>query len=236
MLLEVQKLSVAYGKAVALENVSLDVAPGEFVAVLGPNGAGKSTLLKAISRACPSTGTLRFAGESLQALPAHAVVGKGICHCPEGRRLFPDLTVEENLLVAGRRAGPGPWRLDTVLDAFPALRPLRGRLASRLSGGQQQATAIARALMTNPRLLLVDEVSLGLSPKAVEEVYASMTVLHEHGTTVILVEQDLSRALSAAARVICLLEGRIVLSAPTGSVTRDHVTAAYFGLHRSEHK
>jgi branched-chain amino acid transport system ATP-binding protein len=159
-------------------------------------------------------------------------VRRGIALVPEGRRLFPELTVEENLLVAGRRARTGRWNLTTVLEAFPALRPLRDRPAARMSGGQQQATAIARSLMTNPRLLLIDEVSLGLSPKAVEEVYACMTVLRESSTTVLLVEQDLNRALATADRVICLLEGRIVLDRPTAAVTRDEVVTAYFGFAR----
>jgi branched-chain amino acid transport system ATP-binding protein len=135
--------------------------------------------------------------------------------------------------VAGRRARPGPWNLERVLEAFPMLGPLRGRRGASLSGGEQQATAIGRALMTNPRLLLVDEVSLGLSPVAVDAVYSSLDHLtHDDGATLVLVEQDLGRAMSVADRVICVLEGRIVLEAPSDGVTRDEVTAAYFGVHR----
>jgi branched-chain amino acid transport system ATP-binding protein len=228
-LLQVDGLGARHGLLPAVRGVTFGIAEGETLALIGANGAGKTTLLRTIAGAHPPhEGSVRYDGANLAGVPAHERVRRGIALVPEGRRLFPELTVEENLLVAGRRARPGPWRLGTVLDAFPALGPLRGRLASRLSGGQQQATAIARALMTNPRLLLVDEVSLGLSPKAVEEVYASMTVLREHGTTVVLVEQDLSRAMAAASRVICLLEGRIALDA-AATVGRDEVVTAYFG-------
>jgi len=177
-----------------------------------------------------SGGSVRFAGADVTALPAHRRVALGIALVPEGRRLFPDMTVLENLLVAGRRARPGPWTVDAVLDAFPLLRPLRDRRAATLSGGEQQATAIARALMTNPRLLLLDEVSLGLAPVAVDAVYASLTRLIATGTTVILVEQDLGRALSVASRVFCMLEGRIVLEGPRLELTREQITHAYFGM------
>jgi branched-chain amino acid transport system ATP-binding protein len=229
-LLEVDGLGSRHGLLQAVRGVSFALAEGEVVALIGANGAGKSTLLRTVAGAhTPSEGRIEYDGSDLAGVPAHERVRRGIALVPEGRKLFPDLTVEENLLVAGRRAGPGPWHIDAVMAAFPALPALRGRLAARLSGGQQQATAIARALMTNPRLLLIDEVSLGLSPKAVEEVYACMTVLRDRGTTVLLVEQDLSRALAVAERVICLLEGRIVLDSPTGAITRDEVVTAYFG-------
>jgi branched-chain amino acid transport system ATP-binding protein len=163
-------------------------------------------------------------------LPAHRRVALGIALVPEGRRLFPDMTVVENLLVAGRHGRPGPWTVDTVLDAFPLLRPLRHRRAAALSGGEQQATAIGRALMTNPRLLLLDEVSLGLAPRAVDAVYASLTRLLAGGATVVLVEQDLARAMAIADRVVCMLEGRIVLEGAAAALTRERVTEAYFGL------
>jgi branched-chain amino acid transport system ATP-binding protein len=232
-LLRVEDLGARHGLLPAVRGVSFGVAEREVVALIGANGAGKTTLLRTIAGAHPPAGgTVTYDGADLAGVPAHERVRRGIALVPEGRRLFPELTVEENLLVAGHRAGPGPWNLRTVLEAFPALGPLRGRPASRLSGGQQQATAIARALMTNPRLLLIDEVSLGLSPKAVEEVYASLAVLREHGTTVLLVEQDLARALAVAGRVICLLEGRVVLDDPTAGVTRDEVVTAYFGFAR----
>ncbi|GIF20099.1 ABC transporter ATP-binding protein [Paractinoplanes tereljensis] len=224
-------MTARHGLLHAVRGVSFSVAEGEVVALIGANGAGKTTLLRTLAGAHPlAGGSVEYGGEDLAGVPAHERVRRGIALVPEGRKLFPELTVEENLLVAGHRARPGRWNLDSVLDAFPALRPLRNRPAARLSGGQQQATAIARALMTNPKLLLIDEVSLGLSPKAVEEVYANLAVLRDSAATIVLVEQDLNRALAFAGRVVCLLEGRVVLDTPTAGVTRDEVVTAYFGF------
>jgi branched-chain amino acid transport system ATP-binding protein len=207
------------------------MSDGEVLALVGANGAGKTTLLRTIAGAHPAMlGTVTFDGEDITALPAHQRVARGLALVPEGRKLFGEMTVEENLLVAGGRARSGPWRLETVLDAFPQLRPLLRRRASTLSGGEQQATAIGRALMTNPRLLLLDELSLGLSPIAVDAVYASLRRLISGGATVVLVEQDLGRALTVAGEVLCLLEGRVVLRSSTKDVTREQVTEAYFGL------
>jgi branched-chain amino acid transport system ATP-binding protein len=157
----------------------------------------------------------------------------GISLVPEGRRLFPELTVEENLRISAAAGRTGRWTLDEVLETFPLLAPLRHTTAKSLSGGEQQATAIARALLTNPRLLLLDEVSLGLAPIAVEGVYAALRPLFESDATVVLVEQDLSRALSVATRVVCMLEGRLVLAGAAGELTREQVTDAYFGLARA---
>jgi branched-chain amino acid transport system ATP-binding protein len=233
-LLRAQNVFARHGLLPAVRDVSFGIAEGEVLALIGANGAGKTTLLRTLAGAHPLfEGRIAYDGSDLAGVPTHQRVRRGIAYVPEGRRLFPELTVEENLLVAGRRARPGPWNLTSVLAAFPALGPLRDRPASTLSGGQQQATAIARALMTNPRLLLIDEVSLGLSPKAVEEVYACMTVLRDSGATVVLVEQDVGRALSTSDRVICLLEGRIVLDAKTDGLTRDEVVTAYFGFHQA---
>ena len=233
-LLRAENVEARHGLLQAVRGISFGIAEGEVLALIGANGAGKTTLLRTLAGAHPLVnGRIAYDGSDLAGVPAHQRVRRGIAYVPEGRRLFPELTVEENLLVAGRRARPGPWNLTTVLAAFPALGPLRDRLASRLSGGQQQATAIARALMTNPRLLLIDEVSLGLSPKAVEEVYACMTVLRDSGATVVLVEQDLGRALSTSDRVVCLLEGRIVLDAKTYGLSREEVVTAYFGFHQA---
>jgi branched-chain amino acid transport system ATP-binding protein len=233
-LLVVEKLAARHGLLPAVRDVSLTVDNGEVLALVGANGAGKSTLLRTIAGAhTAAAGTVTFDGTDITHQPAHKRVASGLALVPEGRRLFGELTVEENLLVAGGRSRPGMWNLQTVLDAFPMLAPLRGQRASSLSGGQQQATAIARSLMTNPRLLLIDEVSLGLSPQAVDTVYDSLRQLIRGGATLVLVEQDLARALSVANRVICLLEGRIVLEAATASVTREQVTEAYFGLGRA---
>jgi branched-chain amino acid transport system ATP-binding protein len=232
-LLQVDDLVAYHGLLQAVRGVSFAVDQRQILALVGANGAGKSTMLRTIAGAHrAAAGTVTFDGVDVTHVPAHRRVRHGIALVPEGRKLFADLTVEENLLVAGRRARPGPWNLDTVLDAFPMLQPLRKRRAASLSGGQQQATAIARAVMANPRLLIVDEASLGLSPVAVDTVYECLAVLQEAGTTLILVEQDLQRALSVADHVLCVLEGRIVLSSATSAVTREQVTAAYFGLHR----
>jgi branched-chain amino acid transport system ATP-binding protein len=229
-LLAVDGLEVRHGLLPAVRGVSLALREGERLALVGANGAGKTTLLRAIAGAHPvAAGSVRLAGVDVTRAPAHRRVALGIALVPEGRRLFPDMTVLDNLLVAGRHGRPGPWNVDAVLDAFPLLRPLRHRRAAALSGGEQQATAIGRALMTNPRLLLLDEISLGLAPQAVDAVYRSLARLPA-GATVILVEQDLGRGLAFADRVICLLEGRAVLDAPAAAVTRERVTEAYFGL------
>jgi branched-chain amino acid transport system ATP-binding protein len=230
-LLSVERLDARHGLLQAVREVSLEVGEGETLALVGANGAGKTTLLRAIAGAhTPAGGRIVFDGADVTATPAHRRTRAGIALVPEGRRLFPQLTVEENLLVAGANARPGPWTVESVLEVFPRLGPLLRRRAASLSGGEQQATAIGRALMTNPRLLLLDEVSLGLDPRAVEGVYASLRTLIDAGATVILVEQDLARATAVATRIACMLEGRIVLEGEPGSLTREQMTAAYFGL------
>jgi branched-chain amino acid transport system ATP-binding protein len=231
-LLEVDDLDVRHGLLQAVRGVSLRLDAGETLALVGANGAGKSTLLRAIAGAGPrpAGGAVRFDGADVMRLRAHDRVRRGIALVPEGRHLFMSLTVEENLQVAAR---PGPWTVDAVLEAFPMLQARRRHRAARLSGGERQATAIGRALMANPRLLLLDEVSLGLAPVAVEGLYRSLTEVIAGGTTVLLVEQDLNRALSTASRVACMLEGRIVLEGRAGEVTREQVTDAYFGLART---
>jgi branched-chain amino acid transport system ATP-binding protein len=232
-LLAVEALDVRHGLLQAVRHVSLSVEEGESVALVGANGAGKTTLLRAIAGAHrPAAGRVTFDGADITAMPAHQRVRLGIALVPEGRRLFPGLTVEENLLTAGGRGRPGPWNAERVLETFPLLQPLRKKMAATLSGGQQQAAAIGRALMSNPRLLLLDEVSLGLAPIAVDGVYASLRSLIEGGTTILLVEQDLARAMSAATRVVCMLEGSVVLEGTTKDLTREQITAAYFGLRR----
>lgn len=236
-LLAVEGLDVRHGLLQAVRDVSLEVAEGETLALVGANGAGKSTLLRAIAGAhSPAGGRIVFDGVDVTTVPAHRRVRMGITLVPEGRRLFTGLTLEENLLVAGRSGRPGPWNVEAVLDAFPLLGPRRKARAANLSGGEQQATAIGRALMTNPRLLLLDEVSLGLAPTAVEGVYRSLGSLIEGGATIVLVEQDLNRALSVATRVACMLEGRIVLVGQAGELTREQIIEAYFGLRRASGK
>jgi branched-chain amino acid transport system ATP-binding protein len=232
-LLAVERLDARHGLLQAVREVSLDVEQGETIALVGANGAGKTTLLRAIAGAHrPHAGRISFEGADITAEPAFRRVRRGIALVPEGRRLFPELTVEENLRVAGA-ARDGEWGLERVLDAFPLLRPLRKKRAASLSGGEQQATAIGRALMTNPRLLLLDEISLGLAPRVVDDVYASLASLQEAGSTMLLVEQDLNRALRVASRVVCMLEGRLVLEGAAGELSREQVTEAYFGLARA---
>jgi len=232
-LLVVEGLDARHGLLQAVREVSLEVEEGETVALVGANGAGKTTLLRAIAGAHRlHGGRVSFDGVDVTTEPAYARVRRGIALVPEGRRLFADLTVEDNLRVAGA-ARSGEWRLERVLDAFPLLGPLRKQRAARLSGGEQQVTAIGRALMTNPRLLLLDEISLGLAPLVVDAVYASLAVLQEAGTTMLLVEQDLNRALRVATRVVCMLEGRLVLEGAAGELSREQVTEAYFGLART---
>jgi len=230
-LLAVEGLMASHGLLDAVRGVSLSVDEGHTLALVGANGAGKTTLLRTIAGAHPvGAGRIVLDGEDVTGLPVYKRVQRGLALVPEGRRLFPDLTVKENLQVAGKRGRKGEWTLDTVLDAFPLIRDVINQKASECSGGQQQAAAIGRAMMTNPRVLLIDELSLGLAPVAVDAVYKSVSSLLHGGSTVILVEQDLERAMSVSSHLLCMLEGNVVLDAATADVSRDEVTAAYFGV------
>ena len=230
-ILEIEKATVYRGDTCVFEDLSFTLQAGVHTAILGPNGAGKSTLLRAAAGAHkPHGGRVIFDDIDVTSMPAHRRVSLGIALVPEGRRLFPSLTVEENLRVAAARRGR--WNVQSVLEVFPLLQPRRHMAAANLSGGEQQAVAIGRALMSNPRLLLLDEVSLGLAPIIVDAVYRSLAGIISEGRTVLLVEQDLTRALNVAGRVICLLEGRIVLEGEAASLDRDRVVGAYFGLKR----
>jgi branched-chain amino acid transport system ATP-binding protein len=234
-LLAVEGIDSRHGLLQAVREVSFELERGETLALVGANGAGKTTLLRTIAGAHrPAGGRVIYEGDDVTGIPAHRRVGMGIALVPEGRRLFPGLTVEENLAVAAIKGRPGRFDVEAVLEAFPLLRPLRRTRAANLSGGEQQAAAIGRALMSNPALLLLDEVSLGLAPTAVEDVYRSLRTVIDEGTTVLLVEQDLSRALGFADRVACMLEGRLVLEGPARELGRDQITEAYFGLRRPE--
>jgi branched-chain amino acid transport system ATP-binding protein len=232
-LLQLDALDCRYGLLQAVRGVSFEVAQGTTLALIGANGAGKTTLLRSVAGAHRSHGgRVLFDGADVTALPAHRRVERGIALVPEGRRLFPGLTVEENLRVAaGKRRGR--WNVQSVLEVFPLLQPRLHLMAANLSGGEQQAVAIGRALMSNPRLLLLDEVSLGLAPVVVDSVYRSLAGIIAEGATVVLVEQDLTRALKVADRVVCMLEGRVVLEGEAKSLDRDAVVRAYFGLRRS---
>ena len=231
-LLAVDSLDCRYGLLQAVRGVSFEIKRGETVALIGANGAGKTTLLRAIAGAHrPSAGRISFDGRDIGPLSAHRRVGLGIALVPEGRRLFPGLTAEENLRIAARGQNRR-WTVHTVLELFPLLQPRRYSVAANLSGGEQQAVAIGRALMANPTLLLLDEVSLGLAPVVVDAVYGSLKDIIREGATVLLVEQDLTRALNVADRVICMLEGRVVLEGESKALDRDRVVEAYFGLKR----
>jgi branched-chain amino acid transport system ATP-binding protein len=230
-LLELRAIDAYYGDFQALFGVSLRVNAGEVVAVIGANGAGKSTLLKSIAgMMAPRRGDVLFDGAAIGAKAAFVVVARGIALVPEGRRLFPSLTVEENLLIGGQSRRPGPWTLNRVYDLFPVLAERRHLPAPALSGGQQQMAAIGRALMSNPRLLLCDEISLGLAPIVVRDIYARLPAIVAEGLSLIVVEQDIAQALKAARQVYCLQEGRIALQGPARELTRESISAAYFGV------
>ena len=230
-LLAVENLDVRHGLLQAVRGVNFSIAKGETVALVGANGAGKTTLLRAIAGAqLPTGGRVLMNSMEITKIPSHRRVGMGIALVPEGRKLFSQMTVEENLMLARSAGRRGDWSIDSVLAAFPNLVPRRRAKCGTLSGGEQQATSIGRALMTNPEILLLDEVSLGLSPLAVDRVYASLQSLIGSGATIVLVEQDLRRAMKAANHNICMLEGRIVLEVKSGEITREQITAAYFGL------
>ena len=230
-LLDIDDLDAGYGDFQALFGIGMHVEEAETVSMIGANGAGKSTLLKVIAGMLePSAGALRYAGDSLAGVAANRRVADGISLVPEGRRIFPSLTVEENLLVGAHIGRAGPWTKRRVMEAFPLLANLATRSAARLSGGEQQTLAIGRALMANPRLLLLDEVSLGLAPVVVKQVYEAVPIIKGQGTTILLVEQDVNQALRVADRVYCLLEGRISLSGTPAALGKDDITQAYFGL------
>ena len=233
-LLEVRSVDAQYGLLKAVRGVSLTIDEGETRALVGANGAGKTTLLSVIAGAHrPAAGTIIFDGVDITRVPAHKRVGLGIALVPEGRRLFPGLSVEENLSIAGARRREGAWTVDRVFEIFPMLQPRRRQRAATLSGGEQQATAIGRALMCNPRLILLDEVSLGLAPMAVAAVYDSLRDLISSGTTVVIVEQDLgTRAHGVIARDLhAPRRGRA--RGQASALTREQITAAYFGVRRA---
>jgi branched-chain amino acid transport system ATP-binding protein len=230
-LLRIDGIDTFYGDFQALFGVSLAIDRAEVIAVIGANGAGKSTLLKCVAGLMhPRSGAIVFDGGDITAKPAFAVVKRGVSLVPEGRRLFPSLSVEENLLIGAQSKRPGPWTLARVYELFPVLAERRDAPATALSGGQQQMAAIGRALMANPRLLLCDEISLGLAPIVVRDIYARLPDIVRDGLAVVIVEQDIVQALRAASRVYCLQEGRVALSGAASSLTREAISAAYFGV------
>jgi branched-chain amino acid transport system ATP-binding protein len=230
-LLSVRGLDVHHGQLQAIRALDLEMSDGQVVAVIGANGAGKSTFLGALAGSnLPTAGSITFDGADVTRLPAHRRVAAGIALVPEGRRLFRSLTVEENLLTGTYRKRPGPWTLARVHELFPWMADRSRQNAGQLSGGEQQAVAIGRALLANPRLVLIDELSLGLAPVVVRRIYDVLPQIVAEGTSALIVEQDVSQALRVAGHVHCLLEGRSVLEGAPGDLTPDRIEQAYFGL------
>jgi branched-chain amino acid transport system ATP-binding protein len=231
-LLSVAGLTAHYGDFQALFGVDLTLGEGETVAIIGANGAGKTTLMRAITGVARVTaGTITLGGRPITRLAAPDILMEGIAMVPEGRRLFPSLTVEENLLIgAHARKGSGFWSLERIFAMFPVLKERRRHPGTALSGGQQQMVAIGRALMSNPRVLLCDELSLGLAPVVIREIYAAFPVIRESGTSIIVVEQDIGQALKVADHVHCMMEGRITLSGRPADLSREAIHDAYFGV------
>jgi branched-chain amino acid transport system ATP-binding protein len=231
-LLAANRLEAFYGDFQALYGLDLAVLPGQIVAIIGANGAGKSTLLNTIVglNSARRADAVVFEGENIGGRPPYEIVAKGLALVPEGRKLFPSLSVEENLIIGGQVKRPGTWSLAKIYELFPVLSERRSSPVTELSGGQQQMVAIGRALMSNPKLLLCDELSLGLAPIVVREIYVHMRAIVAGGVSAIIVEQDIGQALKIANYVYCMLEGRIVLEGTAGSLTRQSIAAAYFGV------
>jgi branched-chain amino acid transport system ATP-binding protein len=231
-LLEIHKLSAHYGDFQALYDIDFFAEQGETVAIIGANGAGKSTFLKSISGVVPvKKDAITFDGETIGGTPSNEVVSKGIALVPEGRRLFTSLTVEENLQMgAYSQKRAGEWRLETVYELFPRLQERRTQAAGSLSGGEQQMVAIGRALMSNPKLLMFDELSLGLAPVIILHIYETLAKIRERKTTMLLVEQDIRQAMNVADRVYCFQEGRVSLHGRPQELTQEEISRAYFGV------
>jgi len=230
-LLEVRDLVVHHGQLKALSGISLTVFPGEVYAIIGANGAGKSTLLRTIAGLHrPTDGSITYAGRDVTGMRPEKRATAGIAMVPEGRRLFPSLTLEENLKVGATYARQGPWTIEVIYEVFPWRKDRRDQKTAQMSGGEQQSVAIGRALVANPRVLLLDELSLGLAPVIVQRIYETLPRILESGVTVLLVEQDVSQALRVATHLQCLLEGHTTLEGTPAEVTRDQVEAAYFGV------
>ena len=230
-ILEVRDLTVHHGQLRALDQISLRVFPGEVYAIIGANGAGKSTLLRTIAGLHqPTEGTIRYDGQDVTRIRPERRATSGIAMVPEGRRLFGSLTIEENLQVGATYARTGPWTIERVYELFSWMKDRRAQRTEQLSGGEQQAVAIGRALVANPRVLLLDELSLGLAPVVVQRIYGMLPQILASGLTVLLVEQDVSQALRVASHLQCLLEGRTTLEGKPSDVTAEQVEAAYFGL------
>jgi branched-chain amino acid transport system ATP-binding protein len=230
-LLATHQLESFYGDFQALFGVDFEIAKGEIVAVIGANGAGKSTFLKTVAGLLKARReAITFEGEPIGGMPAGKIVQRGLALVPEGRRLFPSLSVEENLLMGAYTKRAGPWNLESVYGLFPILKEKRLNPGTALSGGQQQMVAIGRALMSNPKLLICDEISLGLAPIVVKEIYDALPSVCAGGLTVIIVEQDVGVAKRVSSRLYCLQEGRVTLTGSSSELTREQISQAYFGV------
>ena len=229
--LKVSGLEAWYGDFQALFGIDFHLSEGEIVAVIGANGAGKSTLLRTIAGQLPAAPkAVMFRGEPFGGKSAHQIARQGIALVPEGRRLFPSLNVEENLQMGLHCRRSGPWTLERVYRLFPVFAACRKRTAGLLSGGQQQMVAVGRALMSNPLVLLCDEISLGLAPTVIKDIYAAIPEILASGCSIVLVEQDIARALQTADRVYCLLEGKVSLEGLPADLGRERIAEAYFGI------
>lgn len=231
-LLTTHSLDAFYGDFQALFGVEIRVDAGQTTAIIGANGAGKTTLMRAISGVLANEpASIRYGNRPIGHLPAPQVLAMGIAMVPEGRKLFPSLSVEENLLIGAHlRGSGGSWNLSKIYELFPALASRRHQPSTQLSGGQQQMVAIGRALMSNPELLLCDEISLGLAPVIIRDIYAALPEIRGTGASVILVEQDIGKALEISDNVYCMMEGRITLSGRPADLSRDAIHEAYFGM------
>ena len=229
--LSITGLNAHYGDFQALYDVSMHVAEGEVLAIIGANGAGKTTLMRSISGLIANgPDQISYRGEAIGRLRADQIAAKGIALVPEGRQLFPSLSVEENLIIGSQTGRKGPWSLKTVFELFPILEERRAVQSTALSGGQQQMVAIGRALMANPDLILFDEISLGLAPVIIKSIYEALPGIVGGGMSALIVEQDISKALSVSSRVYCLQEGRVSLEGASAGVSREQISRAYFGI------
>ncbi|MDX1738277.1 MAG: ABC transporter ATP-binding protein [Alphaproteobacteria bacterium] len=230
-ILSTHNLTSFYGDFQAIFGIDFDIFEGEAIAIIGANGAGKSTFLKTLTGliSCADDAVM-FEGDNIGGMNAFNIAKKGLIMVPEGRRLFPSLSVEENLLMGAEVGRSGYWNLETVFELFPILEERRNSPGTALSGGQQQMVAIGRGLMSNPRLLLLDEISLGLAPVIIKDIYDALPKIRELGISVVIVEQDIKQALKVADRVYCFQEGRVSLNGKPKDFTKAQITEAYFGV------
>jgi branched-chain amino acid transport system ATP-binding protein len=235
-ILSTHQLQAYYGDAQALFGIDFELSQGELVAIIGANGAGKSTFLKALTGLVKTNAvSIKLQGQDIGGMTPGEIVRRGLAMVPEGRRLFPSLSVEENLLTGALSRRQGPWNLERLYQLFPILREKKKSPSTELSGGQQQMVALGRALMSNPEILLCDELSLGLAPIVIREIYKAMSAITAEGMTVVIVEQDVAMAKQVSQRVYCFQEGKVTLHGASESLSREQISQAYFGLNGTDH-